>query len=37
MGGSCTGDGGGNLLVGDVAPRTIEVGVNDELDRLQWG
>ena len=34
MGGSGAGDGGGNLLVGDVAPGTVEVGVDDELDGL---
>lgn len=37
MGGSCAGDGGGNLLVGNVAPGTVEVGVDDELDRLECG
>lgn len=37
MGGSCTGDGGRNLFVGDVAPGAVEVGVDDELDRLECG
>jgi hypothetical protein len=37
MGGSCAGDGGGNLLVGNVAPGTVEVGVNDEVDGLECG
>jgi len=34
VGGPCASDGGGNLLVGNVAPRAVEVGVDDELDRF---